>query len=121
MANFLEMIRLGATSPDNDIRRQNEERLITYRQRDPNNFLHDCMTHFSDNQTEPILKQAIGTIAKISFTSENVVESHQVQGQGLWWFTLEDKVKGQVRSIFINNLISKNEVIKLVSADVRAN
>ena len=118
MSTFLEMIRLGATSPDNDVRRQNEERLINYRQRDPVNFLKDCMISFSDKNTDPGLKQAIGTIAKISFASENVGKVHQVPGQGLWWYTLEKAARSETKNIFLENLISKIEPIKLVSADV---
>lgn len=112
------MIRLGATSPNDDVRKANEERLINYRQQDPANFLKDCMVSFSDKNTDPSLKQAIGTIIKISFASENVDSAQQVPGQGLWWYTLEKNAQTETKNIFIENLISKDDRIKLVSADV---
>lgn len=66
------MIRLGASSPDNEVRKLNEEKLICYRQNDPNAFLSDCMVSFADERTDTGLRQTIGTIIKISFASENV-------------------------------------------------
>lgn len=118
MTSFLETIRLGTTSPDNNIRKQNEEKLIQYRQSDPNGFLNDSIVAFRDEKVEPALRQAIGTICKISFASENVVQTYEVQGEGIWWYSLEPAVREEIKNIFLQNLISRIETIKLVSADV---
>ena len=72
MSSFIEMVKLGTTSPDNEVRKQNEDRLLNYRQKDPDAFLQDCMVTFMSDDTDVVLKQAIGTIVKISFASENV-------------------------------------------------
>lgn len=118
MNSFLEIVRLGATSPDNNIRKENEEKLIRYRSNDPRGFLNDSMVTFRDEGIDPGLRQAIGTIVRISFASENVGQTYEVQGQGIWWYTLEPAARDEIKSIFLQNLISKVETIKMVSADV---
>ena len=72
MSSFIELIQLAATSANNEVRKNNEQRLIEYRQKEPNNFLADCMRHIGDETTDPGLKRAIVAIIKASLTSELV-------------------------------------------------
>jgi hypothetical protein len=72
MSSFIEIIRLAATSPDNDVRKNSEQKLIEYRTKEPANFLKDCITHIGDEATDAGLKRAICSIVKASITSEVV-------------------------------------------------
>jgi hypothetical protein len=76
MTSFIEILRLAVTSADNEVRQNNEARLIEYRQKDSNQFLIDSMNHLNDQVTDPSLKQAIATLIGISFRSELVGASH---------------------------------------------
>ncbi len=72
MSAFLELIRLASTAPDNNVRKENEEKLIQYRSQEPIKFLEESITSFTDSNIDPGLRQAIGTILKVSFSSEIV-------------------------------------------------
>jgi hypothetical protein len=72
MTSFLDIVRLAATSPDNELRKENELKLLMYRSAEPNSFLSDLMVNFEKPSTEPALKQAIAAIAKSSFANEIV-------------------------------------------------
>lgn len=72
MSSFIEIVRIAVTSADNEARQANEQKLLEYRQTDPNQFLVDCINHINDDKTEPIFKQAISTLVGISFKSEIV-------------------------------------------------
>jgi hypothetical protein len=73
MKEFLEIVKLGFTSPNNQVRAENEKKLIDYRQSNPTNFLGDCMNCFSDSNVEAPFKQAIATIVRVSISSEIVL------------------------------------------------
>lgn len=72
MSSFIETVTLAVSSPNNDIRQENEQRLIEYRQKESNQFLSDCMNHISSDKTQPSIKQAIATLVGMSFRSEIV-------------------------------------------------
>ena len=74
MATFIETIRLATTSPDNELRKENELKLLKYRQTEPTAFLADLMLNFEKEDTDPDLKQTLATIAKVSFSNEIVEE-----------------------------------------------
>ena len=72
MDQFLEVVKLGATSPNNDIRVENEKKLVDYRESDPLGFLNNCMASFGTDTTDAGIRQIIGTIFKVSISNENV-------------------------------------------------
>lgn len=72
MSSFLEIFQLASSSPDNDIRQLNEKKLIHIRQTEPITFLTECVNAFTNTSIEPSVKQSIGTILRISLTSEIV-------------------------------------------------
>ena len=71
MDGFLELLRLGATSPDNAVREANEHKLIEYREKDPIGLSH-CMNAFGNDAVDAALRAIAGTMFKVSIANENV-------------------------------------------------
>jgi hypothetical protein len=62
MSNLIEWIELGVSSPDPQIRTLNEEKLLKYRDTNPEEFLSICLEGYKDNNNKPTVRQAIATI-----------------------------------------------------------
>ena len=77
MSNFLELLKVTSGEANNELRKQYENKLLSYRQQDPTNFLRDCVNTFNDSSLDTGLRQVAAQVLKISLASEIVAAAHQ--------------------------------------------
>lgn len=77
MSTFLELLKVTSGEADNELRKQYENKLLSYRQQDPTNFLKDCVNTFNDAALDMGLRQVAAQVLKISLASEIVACTHQ--------------------------------------------
>ena len=112
MASFIELVKLSTLSPNNDVRQQNEARLLEYWRVEPINFLSDALTSFKDENLDLGLRQAAGTILKVSLSLEVVA------GKGPQWYVISPEHKQAARMACLELLIHKTDIIKNTAADL---
>lgn len=112
MASFIELVKLSTLSPNNEVRQQNEARLLEYWKVEPLNFLGDALSSFKDENLDLGLRQAAGTILKVSLSLE------VVPGKGPQWYVISPEHKQTSRMACLELLIHKTDIIKNTAADL---
>lgn len=102
MSNLIEWIELGVSSPDPQIRTLNEEKLLKYRETNPEEFLSICLEGYKDNNNKPTVRQAIATI--FGMTIAQVVTQGEQQGPAWWVFP--ENFRNLVKETCLSQLIS---------------
>lgn len=109
-----QIVEIGLTATDSNIRIQNENQLLNFRSNQPEQFMKDCIQEFKNDSLKPQVRQSIGTILRMTLTNP------LKDGQDICWRLLDINFKTEIRSACLSQLISKEILIKKASADLIA-
>jgi len=79
MTTLAELVDIGLTATDTTIRAQNEEKLLTYRSSQPEEFMKSCCQEFKNETLKVQVRQSIATIFRMT------IANPLKEGQDICW------------------------------------
>lgn len=115
---FIDYVREGSLSPDDDIRNQTEAILLEMRNRDPANFLFECVEAFKNPNENNVTRLTTATILRVSLKDMNVVHDITQDKGELLWDLIPNDLKDYIKEACLGHLESKVQPIMESAAQV---
>lgn len=103
---FLNAVQNAFSSPDQNLRTINENKLNTFKDSNPDQFVMLCATSFENNQIDPSMRITVATLFKL------ILQPSNQDGKTSIWPNLKDSSKEKAKNSGLACLIDPNPAIK---------
>ena len=103
---FLNAVQKAFSSPDQNTRTVNENKLNTFKDSDPDQFVVLCADSFESNQIDPSMRITVATLFKL------ILQPSNQDGKTSIWPNLKDSSKEKAKNSGLTCLIDPNPAIK---------